>query len=117
MSDEETLKIANEIAGRHGLKAEFPPGIRSVGVGGDARNYTLVIILTGQPVSHEVLAEASTEISNLAGVMRVLIETASLENRLKKGLYFKSQNPFPGGCFYPSVTRLRDTQQGRVLFC
>jgi GMP synthase PP-ATPase subunit len=77
VENEEILRIANEIAGKHGLKAEFLEGIQSVGVGGDERSYTPVICLVGPFPGHEILAKISSEISNHIPVNRVTFELAS----------------------------------------
>ena len=76
MSDEEALKIAQEIAARFSLKAELMPGIHSVGVGGDSRTYTGVICLIGAWPGHEILAQVSREISNRTPINRVIYELA-----------------------------------------
>lgn len=80
MTDEEMLRIANEIANPHGFTAEFLPGIRRVGVGGDSRRYGPVVVLVGPFISHEVLALISTEIMNQTEIGGVTIETASRQN-------------------------------------
>ncbi len=82
LTDEEMLIIANEIANPHGLKAEFLPDIRRVGVGGDNRTYTPVVVLVGPPPLHEVLSEISTEISNRTGIMGVTYDITSLSKYL-----------------------------------
>lgn len=76
VNDSEILAIANRISGRYGLKADFLGDTRSVGVGGDARTYTRVIVLEGLFPGHEALAEISTAISNQTGVNRVTFEIA-----------------------------------------
>lgn len=74
MEDPEVLVVANEISGRHGLRASFLEGARSVGVQGDAGSYTRVILLEGQFPGHEALAEISTEISNRTGINRITFD-------------------------------------------
>lgn len=76
MSEEKILKIANEIVGPHGLRAEFLGDALSVGVGGDFRTYTRIIVLVGPHPGDEVLASLSTKISNNTNVNRVTFELA-----------------------------------------
>lgn len=69
MNNCQTLQIANEIANRHGLTAEFLMGhdgqpARKVCVVGDDRKYNPICVLSGPPVDHEMLADISLEISN-----------------------------------------------------
>ncbi len=74
MSEEEALEIANKIIEPHGLKAEFLGDVYSVGVGGDCRSYTRIIVLTGSYPGDEILASLSTKISNNTGINRVAFE-------------------------------------------
>ncbi len=74
MEREIMLLRANEIANPYGLTAFFLEGIVSVGVQGDQRTLTPVIVLTGPFPGHEVLAQVSTAISNAIPVNRVTYE-------------------------------------------
>lgn len=76
MSEEEILRIANEIAIPYGLKAEIFPDIFSVGVQGDGRTYTPVIVLVGLFPGHDVWDYISREISSRTSVNRVTVEIA-----------------------------------------
>lgn len=73
MNDSEILDIVNGISIPHGLRASFlgDDSAMSVGVGGDNRSYTRIIVLEGSFPGHELLADISTKISNLTGVNRV----------------------------------------------
>ncbi len=74
MTEVETLKMANEIVAPHGLRAEFLGDVHSVGVGGDCRSYTRVIVLVGPYPGEEILASLSTKISNTTRINRVTFE-------------------------------------------
>lgn len=74
MSEEEALEIANKIVEPHGLKAEFLGDVHSVGVGGDCRSYTRIIVLMGPHPGNEALASLSTKISNNTGINRITFE-------------------------------------------
>lgn len=76
MSDKEILRIANEIANPHGLKAEFLEDAFSVGVGGDERSYTRATCLVGEMPEDSVLRTISSAITNRTPVNRVTIELA-----------------------------------------
>lgn len=89
MENSEILRIANEIVGPHGLRAEFlgnPDEVRSVGVGGDFRTYTPILVLIGlRPPNDEMLAQVSTEISNRTTVNRVTFQLRSVPTRPEAG--------------------------------
>ncbi len=74
MTELEVLKVANEIVSPYGLRAEFLGDAYSVGVGGDSRSYTRVIVLIGSHPRNEILASLSTEIGNRTGINRITIE-------------------------------------------
>ncbi|MBS3903354.1 MAG: hypothetical protein KGZ30_03225 [Anaplasmataceae bacterium] len=77
MEIEELRRQAKEIAQKHGMEAEVPEGVSSVGVGGDHRTYTPIVILSSSTFpDHEALARASTEITNSLPVNRVTFEIA-----------------------------------------
>lgn len=72
-ADVRNLRIASGVAARHGLTAEYLIGlngqlIRKVCVVGDDRKYIPVCIIKGAWPGHEILADVSLEISNLADV-------------------------------------------------
>ena len=75
METEEILIMANEIAARYGLKVEISEDVMSVGVQGDNRTYTRIIILIGKFPGYEALEAISTEITNTLEINRVLFET------------------------------------------
>ena len=77
MSREEILLKAEEIAAREDLKVEFLEDVQSVGVGGDDRTYTPVLVLIGPFPGWDVLAKISTEITNTVHVNKVTYELAS----------------------------------------
>ena len=77
MGDEESLRLANTIVHPHGLSAKFLGEARSVGVGGDFRTYTRVLVLIGPHPGNEVLASLATEISNQTGINRVTFQLAA----------------------------------------
>lgn len=79
MEEAEILRIANEIAEPHGLRAEILPDVKSVGVTGDFRSYTPVVCLVGPFPGHETLARISSEITGLARVNRVTFQLAARE--------------------------------------
>ena len=64
----------NEILSKWGLSCEIPEGLRSVGIGGDCRTYTLVVFLRGPFPGDDVLAKVSSEITNRFPINRVLFE-------------------------------------------
>lgn len=74
MSEAESLAIANEIVKHYGLTAEFLGNSYSVGVGGDFRTYTRILVLIGPNPGNEVLASLSTAIGNRAGVNRITFQ-------------------------------------------
>jgi GMP synthase PP-ATPase subunit len=74
MTDLEALQLANTIVSPYGLKAEFIGENRSVGVGGDQRTYSRVIVLTRPYLDYQTLASLATEIGNLTGINRITIE-------------------------------------------
>ncbi|OGZ71929.1 MAG: hypothetical protein A2908_02500 [Candidatus Staskawiczbacteria bacterium RIFCSPLOWO2_01_FULL_38_12b] len=76
MTNEEVLQKANEIVNQYGLMAEFLSDAESVGVGGDCRTYTKIIVLFRPPIDHKTLASLSTKISNVTGINRVTFELA-----------------------------------------
>jgi phosphoribosylformylglycinamidine synthase subunit PurS len=65
------LEVVNEITNPHGLRAEYLPGALSVGVMGDDRTYTPVIVLVGPHPGDEILQVVSSEISNRTLINRV----------------------------------------------
>lgn len=77
MEDSDILRVANEIAAPHGLRAELLPGVKRVGVAGDCRTYKPVVFLTGRFPGHDVLASVSTEISNRTEGCGVTFELAA----------------------------------------
>lgn len=89
MEHSEILRIANEIVAPHGLRAEFlgdPENVKSVGVGGDFRTYTPVIVLVGpQHPGGEILAQVATEISNRTFVNRVTFQLWPVPKRSEPG--------------------------------
>ncbi len=74
MSETEVLEVANKIVRPHGLTAEFLGDFFSIGVGGDCRTCTRIIVLAGPNPGHEVVATLSTQISNQTGINRVSYE-------------------------------------------
>ncbi len=74
MSEIEILELANKIVAPHGLRAEFIGDFLSVGVGGDNRTYTKIMVILGLWSGHEVLASLSTEISNRTGINRITFQ-------------------------------------------
>jgi len=84
MTDSEVLKVVGEIVNPHSLRAEFLGGedVKSVGVGGDSRSYTRVIVLIGPHPGDEILASVATEISNRTGINRVTFELARKRSEL-----------------------------------
>jgi GMP synthase PP-ATPase subunit len=78
MCETEMLRIANEIVWPHGMTAEFLGDWMSVGVQGDNRTYTRVIVISGGNYSAELIAELSTQISNRVPVNRVTYDIMSL---------------------------------------
>lgn len=88
MENSEILRIANEIVGPHGLRAEFPGDpetVKSVGVGGDFRTYTPVLVLIGPHPGNEILGQVSTEISNRTPVNRVTFQLFPVPTRSVPG--------------------------------
>ena len=69
--EEQALAVANQLATPHGLRAEFLGDAKSVGIGGDCRTYTRVMVLIGKWPGDEVLAQISTAISNRTPINRV----------------------------------------------
>jgi len=67
----ELLRQANEIVAKYGLRAEILPGAWSVGVQGDERTYTPVIIVAGKFPGHEILSEISTALTNNLKINRI----------------------------------------------
>ena len=65
MSKEQILAKANVISLEHGLKAEFLGDAQYVGVQGDERVYSYVIVLVGPFPGWEVLEQVSSRISNI----------------------------------------------------
>lgn len=76
MSEEEIIRIANEIAGPFGLKAEIFPDIYSVGVQGDEKTYLPVMNLIGPFPGNKALEKISNEITSRLPVNRVTIQIA-----------------------------------------
>lgn len=88
MDNREILRIANEIVAPHGLRAEFlgdPDTMKSVGVGGDFRTYTPILVLIGPYPGHEILTQVSTDISNRAAVNRVTFQLFPVPTRSAPG--------------------------------
>lgn len=77
MNDETILRVANRIAAPYGLRADFLGDAYAVGVTGDFRAYTRVIVLTGPFPGHAALASVSTAISNETGISRVGYDVTS----------------------------------------
>lgn len=65
------LEDVKKIVRPHTLDAEYLGNAQSVGVGGDARTYTPVIVLTGPFPGWDVLRELSNLISNTTPINRV----------------------------------------------
>ena len=76
MTEQESLAIANETVQLHGLTAEFIGEVRSVGVGGDLRTYTRIIVLIGPYPGEQVLSLLSSQIGNRTGINRITFELA-----------------------------------------
>ncbi|TSC90553.1 MAG: hypothetical protein G01um10142_378 [Parcubacteria group bacterium Gr01-1014_2] len=74
--NDELFKRANEIAAKHGLKAEFLGDMQSVGVRGDDRAYLPVVVLVGSFPGWDVLEKVSSEITNTLEIGRVTYEFA-----------------------------------------
>ena len=81
MTKEQILLKAEEIAARENLKVEFLGDVHSVGVGGDDRTYTPVLVLVGPFPGWDILEEISTEITNTVHVNRVTYELVSKERK------------------------------------
>lgn len=77
MEDSDILRVANEIAAPHGLRAELLPGVKRVGVAGDSPTYKPVVALVGSFPGHDVLASVSTKISNRTEGCTVSFELAT----------------------------------------
>lgn len=77
MSEDEILRIANEVAAPHGLAAEIFSDIHSVGVRGDDRSYSPVVNLIGPFPGHNALAEISSAITSRTPVNRVTFQLAA----------------------------------------
>ena len=71
MEDTELLEKTNKIVEPYGLTAEILPDISSVGVQGDSRTYSPVMVLKGPFPGWDILEKLSTEISNTTQVNRV----------------------------------------------
>jgi len=80
MSRDEILAEANRIVEPFGLTAEFLGDAHSVGVGGDARTYTPVIVLVGPFPGYDVLEKIGSRIWNELNINRVTFETARRES-------------------------------------
>ncbi|OGZ63594.1 MAG: hypothetical protein A3A98_02885 [Candidatus Staskawiczbacteria bacterium RIFCSPLOWO2_01_FULL_40_39] len=76
MSEVELLEMANKIIEPYGLRAEFLGDVHSVGVGGDCRTYTRVMVLIGSYPGNEILASLSTKLGNTTGINRITFELA-----------------------------------------
>ncbi len=77
MSDDEILRIANEIVAPHNLRAElFDENTQSVGGGGDHRTVSGVICLVGDQPDDDTLATLSAQISNRTPINRVTRQLA-----------------------------------------
>lgn len=74
---EQILDRVKAIVAPHGLNAEFLEGILSVGVQGDDRTYTPVVVLNGPHPGWEILERLSSQISNETPVNRVTFEVAT----------------------------------------
>lgn len=73
---EEVLAQISRIVASHGLSAEYLPDIFSVGVQGDDRTYSRVVVLVGPFPGWDALAELSSRISNETPVNKVTFELA-----------------------------------------
>ena len=71
---EKVLKSARKIAAEYGLDVEFLGDAMSVGVGGDDRTYTPVLVLIGPHPGDEQLSQLSTKLTNELPVNRVTFE-------------------------------------------
>lgn len=81
MTNDKMLAKARELATPLGLTAEWlgnPDTVKSVGVGGDFRTYTPILVLTGAHPGDDELAALATEICNHTGVNRVTFELRRL---------------------------------------
>lgn len=74
----EMLVAINALAGEYGLKAEFLGDAHSVGVQGDARTYTPVVVLMGPHPGDDKLAELGSKIWNSVHINRVTFDITSL---------------------------------------
>lgn len=81
------LKAANELAESHGLRAEFIAHgeIMTVGVQGDDRSYTPVIVLIGPDPGQEVRASLSTRIIEILSVESRYVEELPARKPATKG--------------------------------
>ena len=77
MSDINVLEVIANIVNPYGLEVEFLGSGFSVGVGGDNRTYTRIIVLSGPHPGNETLALLSTKISNLTHINRVTFQTGA----------------------------------------
>lgn len=83
MTDEEILATANRIASPHGLRAEFLGETKAVGVTGDFRAYTRVLVLIGPWPGHEALAAIPNAISSETPITRVNIDITQVQTPLE----------------------------------
>lgn len=85
MTDAEIVQRANDLVTPFGLNAEILPGIRSVGIRGDARAYLPTMNLSGAFPGHDILAELSTRITNELEIGRVTFQLgAQYEDRVQE---------------------------------
>jgi hypothetical protein len=73
---DEILRQINDIVRPYWLSAEYSEA-HSVGVQGDARTYTPVIVLVGPYPGHLILRKLSNKITNNTPVNRVTFELAA----------------------------------------
>lgn len=89
------LYIANGFSGPYGLRANFlgDENRMSVGVGGDNRSYTRIIVLEGSFPGWEKLADVSTKISNSTRINRVTFNIIPIPEE-------NPQKRYALGCFF-----------------
>jgi len=73
----EILNRVSEMTAPHDITVEVPLGHFSVGVQGDERTYTPIVMLKGPNPGWDVIAEISSRISNSLPVNRVTFEQQS----------------------------------------
>jgi GMP synthase PP-ATPase subunit len=74
MNKKEIVRQASDIAKKYNLLAELEIRVKSIGVQGDNRTVTPVIILSGPFPGYEKLEEVSTTITNSLPINRVIYD-------------------------------------------